>query len=82
MSVEARVLRIRQQLETMTGEGDASVASVAAAAARSRARLGLLKALSKMKVDLDILTKTRIGLTVNTIRYVNILSGSNRVPWT
>jgi hypothetical protein len=31
--------------------------------------LDLLKALAKMKINLTILTNTRIGMTVNTIRY-------------
>jgi hypothetical protein len=30
--------------------------------------LDMLKALSKMKINLTILTNTRIGMTVNTLR--------------
>ena len=58
MSVEDDVLEIRQQLEKITAkEKDASQA------------LDLLKNLSKLKVNLSILTTTRIGMTVNALRY-------------
>jgi transcription elongation factor S-II len=61
MSVEDEVLRIRKQLERMAGEGDEDAVDQSQA-------LDLLKTLSKLKVNLNILTTTRIGMTVNAIR--------------
>jgi len=56
-SVEHEVLKVRKQLEKMTsGAYDQSQA------------LDLLKTLSGMKINLNILTSTRIGMTVNTLR--------------
>ncbi len=57
MSVEDEVLSIRKQLEKMTEAGqDQSQA------------LDLLKALSRVKMNLTILTNTRIGMAVNSLR--------------
>ena len=56
-SVEDEVLSIRKKLEKMTDSG----------ADQSQA-LDLLKALSKVKMNLSILTHTRIGMTVNALR--------------
>jgi len=57
MSCEDEVLSIRKQLEKMTGEG----------ADQSQA-LDLLKSLGELKINLGILTNTRIGMTVNALR--------------
>jgi len=57
MSCEDEVLSIRRKLEKMTGEG----------ADQSQA-LDLLKSLGSMKINLSILTSTRIGMTVNNLR--------------
>ena len=58
MSVEDEVLSIRKQLEKMTEAGqDQSQA------------LDLLKALSRVKMNLTILTNTRIGMAVNSLRW-------------
>ncbi len=59
-SVEEEVMRVRKSLEKMTG-GDAGDADQSQA-------LDLLKTLSGLKVDLDVLTTTRIGMTVNALR--------------
>ena len=52
------MLDIRKQLEKITAEGDVSNTAV-----------DLLKMLSKLKVDLGLLTSTRIGMTVNALRF-------------
>ena len=51
-NVEEEVLRIRKELEKSDVEN----------------ALDLLKALSELKINLDILTTTRIGMTVNALR--------------
>lgn len=56
MSVEEKVLSIRKQLEKMTETKDTTQA------------LDLLNALGKLDINLDILTSTRIGMTVNALR--------------
>lgn len=57
MSCEEEVLSIRKKLEKMTvEEGDQAQA------------LDLLKALGKLAINLQILTNTRIGMTVNALR--------------
>lgn len=57
MSVHDEVLRIQKKLSKITsGEGGQDQA------------LELLKALKELDVTLDILTKTRIGMTVNALR--------------
>jgi transcription elongation factor S-II len=58
-AVEEDVMRIRKQFEKMTSDADAD---------QSQA-LDLLKTLSGLKVNLNILTTTRIGMTVNALRY-------------
>lgn len=56
-NVEEEVMRIQKKLNKMTsGDGDQEQA------------LDLLKALRDLPVNLDILTKTRIGMTVNALR--------------
>jgi len=57
MSCEEEVLSVRKQLERMSGEG-----------ADQTQALDLLKALGKLEIDLQILTSTRIGMTVNALR--------------
>jgi len=57
MSCEEEVLSVRKQLEKMSGEG-----------ADQTQALDLLKALGKLDIDLQILTSTRIGMTVNALR--------------
>jgi transcription elongation factor S-II len=56
MSCEEEVLAIRKQLEKMTETKDTAQA------------LDLLKALGKLDINLNILTSTRIGMTVNALR--------------
>eukprot|EP00091_Calanus_sinicus_P007220 TRINITY_DN18161_c0_g1_i1.p1 TRINITY_DN18161_c0_g1~~TRINITY_DN18161_c0_g1_i1.p1 ORF type:complete len:157 (-),score=68.81 TRINITY_DN18161_c0_g1_i1:19-465(-) len=57
MSCEDEVLSIRKKLEKMTGdEADQSQA------------LDLLNCLGKLDINLQILTSTRIGMTVNALR--------------
>ncbi|XP_033219959.1 transcription elongation factor S-II [Belonocnema kinseyi] len=58
MSAEEEVLRIQKKLTKMSN-GDGSGQEQA---------LDLLKTLQKLPVNLDLLTKTRIGMTVNTFR--------------
>lgn len=82
MSVEDDVLRIQKKLNKMSS-GDGSVSIIhecEAANERETAAnhngvlqgqeqaLELLKALQTLAVDLDVLTKTRIGMTVNALR--------------
>ncbi len=56
-SVEEDVMRIRKRLEKMTSsEQDPGQA------------LDLLRALSGLRIDLNVLTATRIGMTVNALR--------------
>jgi len=57
MSCEDEVLSIRKKLEKMTGEG-----------ADQTQALDLLNTLGKLKINLPILTNTRIGMTVNNLR--------------
>ena len=62
-SAEEDVMRIRRKLENITeqmkepgNQGDSGQA------------LDLLKSLNETKMNLQILTKTRIGMTVNALR--------------
>ena len=62
-SAEEDVMRIRKKLENVTeqikeegSKGDSGQA------------LDLLKSLNETKMNLQILTKTRIGMTVNALR--------------
>lgn len=57
MSVEDEVLSIRKKLEKMTSEG-----------ADQTLALDLLNALGKLDINLQVLTSTRIGMTVNALR--------------
>lgn len=57
MSCEEQVLAIRKQLEKITGEGATDVQA-----------MDLLKQLGELKINLQILTDTRIGMTVNALR--------------
>ncbi len=61
MSVEDEVMRIRKKLESMMGGGEEADQTHA---------LDLLKALGGLRVDLNVLTTTRIGMTVNALRSV------------
>lgn len=56
MSIEEEVVSIRKQLEKMTETKDFTQA------------LDLLKNLGKLDINLNILTSTRIGMTVNALR--------------
>ncbi|XP_063699620.1 transcription elongation factor S-II [Culicoides brevitarsis] len=57
MGVEEEVMKVQQKLSKMTApEADQSQA------------LDLLKVLQTLNIDLDILSKTRIGMTVNELR--------------
>ena len=63
-ATEDDVMRIRKKLENLTeqiketgSQGDSGQA------------LDLLKGLNETKMNLQILTKTRIGMTVNALRY-------------
>jgi len=58
MSVEEEVLRIHKKLSKMTSNGSENQAQA----------LDLLKALQNLKIDLDLLTSTRIGMAVNELR--------------
>ncbi|XP_015604882.1 transcription elongation factor S-II [Cephus cinctus] len=58
MSAEEEVLRIQKKLNKMSS-GDGTGQEQA---------LELLKVLQKLPVDLELLTKTRIGMTVNALR--------------
>ncbi|RWS21739.1 transcription elongation factor S-II-like protein, partial [Leptotrombidium deliense] len=57
MSIEDEVLRIRKKLDKMVDQKDD----------QSQA-LDLLKSLKDLKITLDVLQKTRIGMTVNNLR--------------
>jgi transcription elongation factor S-II len=59
MSVEDEVLSIRKKMEKMTEPGQDQTQA-----------LDLLKALSKVNMNLTILTSTRIGMAVNSLRQV------------
>ena len=58
-SVEDEVMQIRKQFEKMTSEPDIADQSQA---------LYLLTMLSCLKINLNVLTTTRIGMTVNALR--------------
>ncbi|XP_055382026.1 transcription elongation factor S-II [Condylostylus longicornis] len=58
MSVEEEVLKIQRKLNKMTAPDGTG----------QEQALDLLKALQTLDVNLDILTKTRIGMTVNELR--------------
>lgn len=58
MSVEEEVMRIQKKLNKMSS-GDGTGQEQA---------LELLKVLQKLPVNLEVLTKTRIGMTVNALR--------------
>jgi len=57
MSCEEQVLAIRKQLEKITTDGASDVQA-----------MDLLKQLGELNITLDILTSTRIGMTVNALR--------------
>ena len=57
MSWEEEVVSIRRKREKMVGEG-----------ADQTQGLELWKALGKLNINLQILTSTRIGMTVNSLR--------------
>ncbi|XP_053661749.1 transcription elongation factor S-II isoform X6 [Anopheles marshallii] len=59
MNVEEEVFRIQKKLGKMTSQSDGSGQEQA---------LDLLRELQRLNIDLDILTKTRIGMTVNELR--------------
>ncbi|GJQ70066.1 TfIIS [Trypoxylus dichotomus] len=58
MSVEEEVMRIQKKLTKMTS-GDGT---------NHEQALDLLRELQKLNIDLEVLTKTRIGMTVNALR--------------
>jgi len=58
MSVEEQVFKIQKKLNKMTAHDGTS----------QEQALDLLKALQTLDINLDILTKTRIGMTVNELR--------------
>ncbi|XP_050432321.1 transcription elongation factor S-II [Adelges cooleyi] len=57
MSVEKDIIKIQQKLQNMSDEN-----------ADQTQALDLLKALKDLPITLDILTKTRVGMTVNSFR--------------
>eukprot|EP00096_Caligus_rogercresseyi_P014045 TRINITY_DN658_c1_g1_i1.p1 TRINITY_DN658_c1_g1~~TRINITY_DN658_c1_g1_i1.p1 ORF type:complete len:300 (+),score=119.14 TRINITY_DN658_c1_g1_i1:146-1045(+) len=57
MGVEEEVVDIRKKLENILGDSD-----------DGNQALDLLKVLGRLKINLDILTVTRIGMTVNNLR--------------
>lgn len=59
MPVEEEVLRIQKKLQKMISGDEAG---------QNDLSLDLLKELQKLEVNLEILTKTRIGMTVNALR--------------
>lgn len=59
MSVEEEVFKIQKKMSKITSNGDGSGQDQA---------LDLLKALQQLNINLEILTKTRIGMTVNELR--------------
>ncbi|KAK9686328.1 Transcription factor S-II (TFIIS), central domain [Popillia japonica] len=58
MSVEEEVMRIQKKLTKMTSGDDTN----------QEQALDLLRELQKLNIDLEVLTKTRIGMTVNALR--------------
>lgn len=58
MSVEEEVMRIQKKLTKMTSDDGTG----------QEQALDLLKALQTLAINLDVLTKTRIGMTVNALR--------------
>uniref|UniRef100_A0A182MGK8 Transcription elongation factor n=1 Tax=Anopheles culicifacies TaxID=139723 RepID=A0A182MGK8_9DIPT len=76
MNVEDEVFRIQKKLGKMTSQSDGSVPidsdrSVQVnrlVASGQEQALDLLRELQRLNIDLDILTKTRIGMTVNELR--------------
>ncbi|XP_067625521.1 transcription elongation factor S-II [Eurosta solidaginis] len=58
MSVEEEVFKIQKKMQKITSEEDAG----------QEQALDLLKALQTLNINLEILTKTRIGMTVNELR--------------
>lgn len=58
MSVEEEVMRIQKKLSKMTSDDGSG----------QEQALDLLKELQNLKINLDVLTKTRIGMTVNALR--------------
>lgn len=59
MSVEEEVFKIQKKMSKITSNDDGSGQEQA---------LDLLKALQQLNINLEILTKTRIGMTVNELR--------------
>ena len=59
-ALQEEVMDIRKKLEKMTETGDHTQA------------MDLLQRLSDIDMNLSILTHTRIGMTVNALRYINI----------
>ncbi|XP_055906777.1 transcription elongation factor S-II [Eupeodes corollae] len=59
MSVEEEVFKIQKKMSKITSSDDGSGQEQA---------LDLLKALQQLSINLEILTKTRIGMTVNELR--------------
>lgn len=59
MNVEEEVFKIQKRLGKMTSASDGTGQEQA---------LDLLRELQRLNIDLDILTKTRIGMTVNELR--------------
>nr|BAH72195.1 ACYPI005512 [Acyrthosiphon pisum] len=57
MSVEKDIIKIQNKLQSMSDEN-----------ADQTQALDLLKALKDLPITLDILTKTRVGMTVNSFR--------------
>lgn len=66
MSVEEEVMNLRKQLEKCTPGGEGAPAD--GGPDPSLNPLDLLQALSKLEMNLNILTTTRIGMTVNALR--------------
>ena len=62
-SAEEDVMRIRKKLENVTEQ----IKEVGSKGDSGQA-LDLLKSLNETKMNLQILTKTRIGMTVNALR--------------
>lgn len=58
MNVEEEVLKIQKKLGKMTSSDGTG----------QEQALDLLRELQRLNIDLDILTKTRIGMTVNELR--------------
>ncbi|KAL1490615.1 hypothetical protein ABEB36_013277 [Hypothenemus hampei] len=58
MGVEEEVMRIQKKLSKMTSDDGSG----------QEQALDLLKELQNLKINLDVLTKTRIGMTVNALR--------------